>query len=147
MNERDRLLEKLRRIEALHAGATIDGERVAADGARQRIAAKLKQHEIADPPVEYRFTLNNPWSRKLLLALLRRYEIRPYRYPRQRYTTVMARVSRSFVADTLWPEFEELAAALQEHLDRVTDDIISQGISGDTSEPEEVVGLLEDGRS
>src|SRR5712691_3751447 len=108
MSERDRLLEKLRRIEALYAGAATDGERAAADGARKRIAAKLTEHEVADPPVEYRFTLNNPWSRKLLVALLRRYGIRPYRYPRQRYTTVMARVSRSFVADTLWPEFEEL---------------------------------------
>jgi hypothetical protein len=143
MSDRDRLLEKLCRIEALHAGAATDGERAAAAGARQRIAAKLKQYEVADPPVEYRFTLNNPWSRKLLLALLRRYGIRPYRYPRQRHTTVMARVSRSFVADTLWPEFEQLAAALQEHLDRVTDDIIRHGISGDTSEPEEVAGLLE----
>ena len=79
MNERDRLLETLRRIEALHAGAATDGERVAAEGARQRIAAKLRQHEAADPSIEYRFTLNNPWSRKLFLALLRRYGIRPYR--------------------------------------------------------------------
>ena len=142
MNERDRLLEKLRRIEALFAGAASDGERTAADTARQRIAAKLQRQGLADPPVEYRFTLDNVWSRKLFLALLRRYGIRPYRYARQRRTTVMAQVSKSFVDETLWPEFQELAAALQEHLDRITDDIIKQAISGDTSEADEVTGLL-----
>lgn len=41
MTERDRLLEKLRRIEALFSGAASDGERAAADAARQRIAVKL----------------------------------------------------------------------------------------------------------
>jgi hypothetical protein len=144
MDDRDRLLETLRRIEALHAGAATEGERAAAEFARQRIAARLRQYEVADPPVEYRFTLDNPWSRKLFLALLRRYGIRPYRYPRQRHTTVMARVPNSFVADTLWPEFRELAAALESHLDRITDDIIKEGISSDTSEAEEeVAGFLQ----
>ena len=95
MDQRDSLLEKLRKIEALYAGASTDGERVAADNARQRIAAKLKRYGQADPPVEYRFTLENRWSRKLFVALLRRYGLRPYRYRRQRLTTVMVRVSRS----------------------------------------------------
>jgi hypothetical protein len=145
MNDRERLLETLRRIEALHAGAATEGERAAADAARQRIAARLREHIVTDPPVEYRFTLDNHWSRKLFIALLRRYGIRPYRYPRQRYTTVMARVPVSFVADTLWPEFEQLSAALETHLDQVTDDIIKQAISSDTSEPDEIAGLLESG--
>jgi len=147
MNDRDRLLEKLRRIEALYAGAATDGERAATDTARQRIAAKLQHQELADPPVEYRFTLDNAWSRKLFLALLRRYGIRPYRYPRQRRTTVMAHVSQAFVDDTLWPEFEELSRALEEHLHRITDDIIRQAIAEDASDAEEVAGLLEDNPS
>jgi hypothetical protein len=55
----------------------------------------------------------------------------------------MARVPNSFVAETLWPEFQELAAALASHLDQITDDIIKAGISSDTSEPdEEVAGFL-----
>lgn len=145
MNDHEALLQKLRRIEALHVGATTDGERAAAENARQRIAARLKQHEAKDPSVEFRFTLDSAWSRKLLVALLRRYGIHPYRYRRQRRTTVMARVSRSFVDQTLWPEFKELNDALQEHLSRVTDDIIREGIFADTSEAEEVGGLLENG--
>jgi hypothetical protein len=147
MNDRESLLAKLRKIEALHAGATTDGERAAAEHARQRITATLKRYESADPPVEYRFTLDNPWSRKLFVALLRRYSIRPYRYHRQRFNTVMARVSRSFVADTLWPTFTELDRALHEHLDRITEDIITQGISRDTSEAEEVRGGLGEDQS
>lgn len=142
MNERDRLLEKLRRIEALYAGAASAGERAAAESARQRIAQKLEQHEATDPLIEYRFTLDNRWSRKLFIALLRRYGIRPYRYRRQRYTTVMARVSASFVDQTLWPEFVELDQALLEHLNRITDDVIKQAIFDDISEADEVKGLM-----
>ena len=37
------------------------------------------------------------WSRQLFLALLRRYELKPYRYRGQRYTTVMVKVPKKFV--------------------------------------------------
>lgn len=37
-----------------------------------------------------------------------------------------------------WPAFTELDRALHEHLDRITEDIITQGIARDTSEAEEV---------
>jgi hypothetical protein len=85
--------------------------------------------------------MDNPWSRKIFVALLRRYGIEPYRYSRQRRNTVMARVPRSFVDQTLMPEFEEMNRALIAHLERITEDIISQGISNDTSEAREVHSL------
>lgn len=135
MNEDD-LVRKLASIEALFAGASTHGERLAAGQARERILARLKEFEQRDPPVEYKFTLNNMWSHRLLVALLRRYGIRPYRRYRQRYTTVMARVSVSFVNETLWPEFVELDKALQNHLDEVTDRVIRQGIYAQTGEAE-----------
>ena len=72
------------------------------------------------------------------VALLRRYNIRPYRYPRQRYTTVMARVPKSFVDETLWPAFEELSKTLQTYLNDITDRVIAEGISSDQSEAEVV---------
>ena len=139
-----RLIEKLRRIDALHAGATTEGERAAADGARQRIKEKIQQYEEADPPIEYRFTLNNGWSRKLLLALLRRYGIRPYRYYRQRHNTIMARVSKGFVDKTLWPEFVEIDKELQAHLDAVAEKIINESIFADSSDAEEI-GMIPHG--
>ncbi len=135
MNEED-LVRKLQNIEALFAGAQTDGEKHAAGQARERILARLREFEARDPPVEYRFTLSSMWSQRLFVALLRRYDIRPYRYRRQRYTTVMARVSVSFVEDTLWPEFVELDKALQAHLDAVTDRVIREGIFAEDAEAE-----------
>ena len=75
----EELIQKLRRIEALHARAGSDGERLAAERARERIQARLQQLAAEEPPVEYRFTLADQWSRHLFVALLRRYNISPYR--------------------------------------------------------------------
>ncbi len=135
MNEDD-LVRKLQSIEALFAGAKSDGERLAANMAKQRILVRLREFEKRDPPMEYRFTFSSMWSKKLFVALLRRYDIRPYRYHRQRYTTVMAKVPASFVDDTLWPEFDELNKALQAHLDEITDRVIRESIYAGDAEPE-----------
>ena len=86
------LIEKLRLIEALFSGAATEGEKVAAERARDRILERLKRWEKEEPPVEFRFSMPDMWSRKVFVALLRRYGIRPYRYKGQRYTTVMARL-------------------------------------------------------
>jgi len=136
MNDQAKLIETLERIEALFAGATTDGEREAAASALERMRARLERVRQSDPPVEYQFTFTDMWSRKLFVALLRRYEIRPYRYARQRYTTVMANVPKSFVDETLWPEFKKLSQTLQSYLNEITDRIIAEGIWADNSEPE-----------
>ena len=135
MNE-ERLIERLRLIEALHSGATTDGERIAAERTRDRILVRLKLNEKEDPPVEYKFTMGDMWFRKVFVALLRRYGIRPYRYKRQRYTTVMARVSKRFVDETLWPEFQEISDTLGSYLSEVTDRVLREVIHQDSSEAE-----------
>ena len=131
-----RLIDKLRLIEALFSGATTEGEKVAAERARDRIIERLQLWEKEDPPVEYRFSMADMWSRKVFVALLRRYEIRPYRYSGQRYTTVMARVSKRFVDETLWPEFQEISESLRNYLSDVTDRVVQQVIHQDSSEAE-----------
>lgn len=136
--DEERLIEKLRLIEELFAGAATDGERVAADRARQRILERLKAWEREEPPVEYRFSMGDLWSRKVFVALLRRYGIRPYRYRGQRYTTVMALVSRSFVEETLWPEFQEISETLRTYLSEVTERVVSEVIHQDSSEADVV---------
>jgi hypothetical protein len=130
------LFEKMRRIEALHAGATTPGERDAAANAIGRIRERMKTLETEYPPVEYKFALGDSWSRKLFLALARRYGLKPYRHRGQRYTTVMLRVSKQFVSRTLWPEFVELDTALREALDRATDDVIAKVFEQQASEAE-----------
>jgi hypothetical protein len=49
-----KLREKLARIEALFAGATTEGERVAAAEARRRIQHRLQSVEQIDPAVSSR---------------------------------------------------------------------------------------------
>jgi hypothetical protein len=134
MMDEAKLIEKLRLIEALFSGAKTEGEKDAADRARQRILERLKTIEQADPPVEFKFTLHDMWQRKVFMALLRRYGIKPYRYRGQRHTTVMARVPNRFVDETLWPEFMELSKTLRNYLSDVTERIVSEVICRDSSE-------------
>lgn len=137
MNEQS-LIEKLRLIEALFSGTTVEGEKVAAELARDRILDRLRLLEKEEDLVEYRFSMADMWARKVFVALLRRYGIKPYRYSRQRYTTVMARVSKRFVDETLWPEFQEISETLRAYLGEITDRVVSQVIHQDSSEAEVV---------
>ncbi len=135
MNEQT-LIEKLQAIERLFMGATTPGERTAAANAAERIRRRLADLQAVDPPVEYRFTLGDGWSRRLFVALLRRYELRPYRYSRQRHTTVMVRVPKRFVDETLWPEYRKLHELLNAYLTEVTDRVIKESVWRDSSEAE-----------
>lgn len=137
MNDAERqLIEKLRRIEALFAGTSHAGERIAAAAAMDRIRERLRGLKESDAPIEYSFHLRDGWSKQLFMALLRRYDIRPYRYRGQRHTTVMARVPKSFVDATLWPEYVELHDTLRRYLNDVTNRVIAECIHKDTSDAE-----------
>ncbi|GMR24493.1 MAG: hypothetical protein BMS9Abin37_3045 [Acidobacteriota bacterium] len=133
------LMDKLRRIEALYAGATTAGEKDAAGRARQRILERLAQWERTDPPTEFHFSMGDMWSRKVFVALLRRYDITPYRYKRQRHTTVMARMPTTFVDETLWPEFKEISDTLQRYLSEVTERVVSEVLHEDSSDADVVL--------
>jgi hypothetical protein len=128
------LLEKLAGIEALHSGATTAGERTATADAGRRVQLRIASIAKLDPPVEYRFTLADDWSRKLFIALLRRYEVEPYRYHGQQRTTVMARLSPSFVDETLWPEYTQLSEALRLHLESITERVVDEVLHADASD-------------
>ena len=97
MSEEAVLREKLRKIEALFAGAGTIGERTAAEAALGRVHARLAELQGRDRTVEMQFSLRDQWSRRLFLALCRRYGLKPYRLYRQRLTTVMLRVPQAFV--------------------------------------------------
>lgn len=137
MDDITQLLEKLRRVEALHARTDVAGERDAAANAMAAIRTQLSLFEEQDPPVEFKFSMQDAWSRRLFTALLRRYGIEPFRYRGQRHTTVMAKVSKSFVDKTLWPEFVELDDVLTEYLSDVTERVIKEAIFEDSSEASE----------
>src|SRR5438045_2814902 len=129
LDEEQRLIDKLRKIETLFARTTYKGEREAAEIARERIRQRLAELEQRESPVEYKCTLPDGWSVSLFIALARRYGLKPYRRPAQRRTTVMVKVTRSFVDEVLWPQFQQLNDTLAEHLNAVTHRIIQEAIS------------------
>lgn len=143
----EELIAKLEKVERLFAGATSDGERLAASLAQKRLTERLQEFAKTEQAEEWKFSMNDEWSRKLFTALLRRYGITPYRYKRQRYTTVMARVPASFVNEILWPEYSELNNVLTSYLASVTDRVINNHIhknSGDAevvAEPKSLGGV------
>lgn len=137
MTTEQELREKLQKIAALFEGATTVGEREAAAAALDRVRAALSAAEKTEPSVEFSFRLPDRWNRRLFLALCRRYGLRPYRYPRQRHSTVVVRAPKSFVNQTLWPEYLEIARALDEYLNEATERIIRDEVFGDAGEAEE----------
>src|SRR5579883_2515887 len=142
VSDEAQLREKLRKIEALFAGAGTIGERIAAEAALERLRARLAELERRDAPIEMQFSLPDQWSRQLFLALCRRYGLKPYRLYRQRLTTVMLRVPKGFVDQVLWPEFQELNKALTQYLNEVTTRVIRDEVHRDTSEADEVTQAL-----
>ena len=142
MSTESQLREKLRKIEALFAGAGTTGERLAAEAALERVRARLSELGLKDPPVETQFSMPDQWSRHLFVALCRRYGLKPFRLHRQRRTTVMIRVPKGFVDLVLWPEFNELNRALQSYLHDVTLRVIRDEIHSDASEAQEVPDAL-----
>jgi hypothetical protein len=138
MNDEAALRDKLRKIEALFAGAATTGEKAAAGAAAERIRARLHEEEKREKPVEIRFSLSDPWSRQMFIALCRRYGLRPYRYRRMRRQSVIVRAPERFLNTVLWPEFQEINAALTEYLGEVTDKVIREAVYKETGDAEEM---------
>jgi hypothetical protein len=138
MSTESQLRDKLRKIEALFAGAGTAGERMAAEAALHRIRARLAEFTWRDAPIAMQFSMPDQWSRLLFLALARRYGLKPYRLYRQRRNTLMIRVPQGFVDEVLWPEFIELNEALAAYLHAVTLRVIRDEVFADASEAQEV---------
>ena len=134
------LRQRLRKIAALFEGATTPGERDAAEAAIKRVRAAIAATERTEKPIEMNFRLPDRWNRRLFTALCRRYGLHPYRYPRQRYSTVVLRAPASFLNGTLWPEFLQIKTALDEYLHEATERIIREEVFGNSEEAEEQPG-------
>lgn len=122
----EHLLERIKKIEALIEGASTDGEKNAAESAKDRILKKFPELEIHKNPVEYRLSTNSQWNKKLLIAICRKYGVKPFRYHRQKYTTVMVNINAEFLNKILWKEYEEYSKLLNKLVEEITDDLISR---------------------
>jgi hypothetical protein len=131
------LRDKLHKIEALFAGAATPGEKAAAGAAAERIRQRLGQAAGKEKSIEMKFSIPNVWSRQLFIALCRRYGLRPYRHPRMHRQSIMLKGPKSFLEQVLWPEFQELNAALIAYLSEITEKVIREEVHRETSDAEE----------
>jgi len=138
MTPEQALRDKLRKIEALFAGAATDGEKAAAGAAAERIRERLGRSSDTEKLEETRFSIPDSWSRQLFIALCRRYGLNPYRYRRMHRQTILVRAPKSFVEQVLWPEFQELSMALQTYLSEITERVIREEVHRETGDAEEV---------
>lgn len=122
----EHLLERIKKIEALIIGASTHGEKNAAIIAKERILKRYPELEIHKNPIEYHLSTSSEWNKKLLIAICRKYGVKPYRYHRQKYTTVMVNINKEFLTKVLWVEYEEYSKLLNSLVEEITDDLISK---------------------
>jgi hypothetical protein len=133
------IIEKIKKIEALIAGATTDGEKQAAISAKHRILDKYPEIEVQQNQREYRLLTQGEWHKKLLLALCAKYGVKAYRYPRQKHTTVTVKINPEFLNKVLWKEYLDYSAHLALLIDEITTDLINK--IHEPGKEEEVAGL------
>jgi hypothetical protein len=132
------LRDKLRKIEALFAGAATPGEKAAAGAAAGRIRQRLDQAAGKEKSIEMKFSIPDVWSRQLFIALCRRYGLRPYRHPRMHRQSIMLNGPKTFMEQVLWPEFQELNSALVAYLSEITEKVIREEVHRETGDAEEI---------
>lgn len=123
------LFDKIEKIQALIDRASSEGERQAAEFAKQRLCERIKEN-----PIEYTVTSHSTWEKKLFDAICKKNGFNPYRYSRQKYTTTMVRVSKSAMDNVLWPEYSKYTDLLQELVDEIANDLIDRIYTGDKKE-------------
>lgn len=123
------LREKLAKLEALFARAGTAGERTAAGAAIERLQGRLGAP--SEPEVELKFSLPDLWSMRLFVAVCRKHGVRPYRYPRQRRTTVLVRTREHAFDRSVWAEFSRLQTALEVYFEETVDHLIAHEMHSD----------------
>jgi hypothetical protein len=123
------IYEKLKKIERLIQQTSSEGERYAAEQAKNRI-----QERVNDEPIEYTVSSRSQWEKKLLLAVCNKYGFKTYRYHRQKYTTTMVRVSKPIMDTIIWPEFQRYSRLLSEMVTEITDNLIDKIYHGEQEE-------------
>ncbi len=123
----NKLAERLKKIEALIAGTDYVGEKEAAESAKERLVERYGElgFDKDKNATEYRLYTPDSWHKKLLLALCRKRGLEPYRYHRQKYTTVMVKVNEEYLNEVLWKEYLHYSAELEALIGEITDDMIN----------------------
>lgn len=124
------LRARLAKLEALFRRAGTDGERAAAEAAIARVQHRLGKgaHTAA---IEMKFSFPDAWAVRLFIAVCRKHGVKPYRYPRQRRTTVMVRALRDRFDAEIWREFGALHTELNVYFGETVDHLIHSAMHSD----------------
>lgn len=117
--------DKLAKIEALIQRASWEGERQAAQAAKERVLQKLTLDQT-NKPIEYRVTLSSPWEKRLFVALCRKHGFYTYRYPRQKYTTTRLKINKNMMDEILWPDYLRYSKMLRELVEEIMQELINK---------------------
>lgn len=128
MSENAALRAKLAKLEALFERAGTAGERDAAGAAIDRVKGRLRETE---PEVELKFSFPDAWTVRLFVAICRKHGLSPYRYARQRRTTVMVRAPERRFDETVWSEFSVLLTELTLYIEDTVDHLIAHAMRAD----------------
>ena len=128
----EQLLERLAKVEALFRQAGSPGERVAAGAAMDRLRDRLSALDReGGPETELKFSMPDMWSVRLFVAICRKHGLHPFRYTRQRRTTVMVRARERSFDREVWTEFTRLHTELESYFEDVTDYLVTRAMGSD----------------
>ena len=128
----EQLRERLAKVEALFRQAGSPGERAAAGAAAERLRGRLGNTDSdGGPETELQFSLPDMWSIRLFVAVCRTHSLRPFRYARQRRTTVVVRARERSFDREVWAEFSRLQTELQFYFEDVADHLITRAMGSD----------------
>lgn len=86
-------------------------------------AATYTVSEILQNAKEFNLQADGYQNLKLLMALCSKYGIKPYRYPRQKVTTVTVKINKGFLDRVLWKEYLDYSVLLDRLFDEITADL------------------------
>ena len=126
------LRAKLAKVEALFRRAASPGEKAADGAAMDRLRGRLGGSDRnREPEVELQFSLPDTWSVSLFVAVYRKHGVRPYRYRRQRRTSVVVRAREREFNRVIWPDYSSLQTELESYFEDVTDHLITRVMGSD----------------
>ncbi len=79
---------------------------------------------------------------RIFVALCRKHSVKPYRYPRQRRTTVMVRVRPDAFDKTVGAEFRALHAELVAYFNDTVEHLIANAMKSDGDDENIETGLI-----
>ncbi len=130
MERQDEIRAKLAKLEELFAKGATEGERAAAGAALDRLNARLER-SLKEDEVELQYSMPDAWAVRIFIALCRKHGVQPYRYARQRRTTVMVKVRPTEFERSVMAEFKVLHAELVAYFKATVDHLIADAMKSD----------------